>query len=104
MWQNPYPWLRVRVFRRIEISVPVPVAKTRAKPAGTAVPVQFTIYNKVIFFLLLFLSAISALYELLIHCDDQTEPTAHSHSRLKGFLHSSHFKKQSKSHFFLYFN
>jgi len=45
MWQNPYPWLRVRVFRRIEnsVPVPVPVTKTRAKPAGTAVPVQFTI-------------------------------------------------------------
>jgi hypothetical protein len=51
MWQNPYPWPRVRVFVRIEILVPVPipVTKTRGKPAGTAVPVQFTISSTGIF-------------------------------------------------------
>ena len=59
------------------------------------------IYNKVIFY---FYYYSYPLFILCIHCDDQTEPTAHSHSRLKGFSHLSHFKKQSKSHSFLYFN
>ena len=51
------------------------------------------IYNKVIPIYIVIL--ICYFYFVwAFNCDNQTEPTAHSHSRLKGFLHSSHFKKQ----------